>query len=85
MTIKREVNGQMMEFELTERELRDAYFEQEHNFDMEDVRNFDVPCPEEYVSKVASLARNYMDTNDCMAEDRWNCIELAIKEVCEDA
>lgn len=37
MTIKRMVNGTEVEFELSDRELYNAYKEQEHEFDTEDV------------------------------------------------
>lgn len=39
MKIKRTIDGQEHEFELTERELSDAYYEQEHNYDKEDIVN----------------------------------------------
>lgn len=91
MTIKREVNGKMMEFELTYNEMCNAYFEQEHVFDMEDVRayyDYDDETSgdrrrltEEHAEEVATLAREWMDENDGIAETRWNCIDDAIKEV----
>ena len=39
MKIQREVNGQMMEFELTSGELFAAYCEQEHQYDVSDIRD----------------------------------------------
>lgn len=39
MKIKREIFGQQIEIELTEREVYDAYAEQEHLYDLEDCRN----------------------------------------------
>lgn len=39
MKIKREINGKMIEIELTSRELYQAYCEQEHLFDMESCRD----------------------------------------------
>lgn len=39
MKIQREVNGQVMEFELTSEELFAAFEEQEHLFDIQDVKN----------------------------------------------
>lgn len=39
MTIKRTINGCKIEITLTETELHDAYYEQEHNFDVQDVEN----------------------------------------------
>ena len=37
MKIKREVNGQTVEFELTHEEMRDAFFEQQEAFDAQDI------------------------------------------------
>lgn len=39
MTIKRIVNGEELEFELTDNELTGAYFEQQYLFDIQDVRD----------------------------------------------
>lgn len=39
MKIKREVNGQMVEFELTSEELYSAHLEQEHKYDMQDIED----------------------------------------------
>ena len=39
MTIKRTVNGEELEFELTDNELTSAYFEQQYLFDIQDVRD----------------------------------------------
>lgn len=97
MKIERIINGHRVEIELTPQEMYDAYFEQEHNFDMEDVRSMldedhwyytdeagDPAWPEmtdEQISDAASLAREWMDGNDHMAECRWDCISDAMKEV----
>ena len=40
MTIKREIGGQFAEIELTSHELHQAYIEQEHIFDRNDVENY---------------------------------------------
>ena len=40
MTIKRIINGKPVEIKLTQSEMWDAYREQEHKFDMEDVRHW---------------------------------------------
>ena len=40
MTITRVVNGETMTFPLTEKELIDAYFEQEHSWDVSFVRDW---------------------------------------------
>lgn len=39
MKIQRELNGQMVELELTPEELTSAYYEQQHVFDIQDVRD----------------------------------------------
>lgn len=40
MKIKREINGEEFEFELTPQELYDAFDEQEFKFDLESVRTY---------------------------------------------
>lgn len=45
MKITREINGTPYTFELTDVEMRQAYFEQEDNYDLEDVKRY----IEEYV------------------------------------
>lgn len=40
MVIKRTVDGKENSFELTERELCDAFFEQQYNFDKEDIKDY---------------------------------------------
>ena len=85
MTIKRTINGVEMEFELTSMELHEAYFEQEHYYDMEDVKSAleeaDREFTEDQISEAAYLARKWMDGNDVIADCRWNCIDEAIEEV----
>ena len=39
MKIERNVNGQLMEFELTPEEVSAIYYEQQHMFDIQDIRN----------------------------------------------
>ena len=89
MTIKRIINGKPVEIKLTEHEMWDAYREQEHEFDMEDVRSTledidddEVPTTltDEQIDDAACWARQWMDENDHMAEIRWDIINDAIKE-----
>ncbi|MGN0476722.1 MAG: hypothetical protein ACI4HM_05205 [Ruminococcus sp.] len=40
MRIKRKIEGKEYEFELTSEELRNAYYEKEHFYDTEDVKNY---------------------------------------------
>ena len=89
MKINRIINGQRVEIELTQREMWDAYREQEHEFDMEDVRSTledidddEVPTTltDEQIDDAAHWAREWMDGNDHMAEIRWDIMNDAIKE-----
>ena len=94
MKIERIINGETVTIELTESEMWDAYREQEHIFDMEDVRSWfdemdDDSLPEsltdEQVDDAACWAREWIDDNDHIAECRWDCINDAIKEVLKNA
>lgn len=38
MKIKRNVSGAEMEFELTQNEMYEAYYDQQHRFDVEDIK-----------------------------------------------
>ena len=85
MKIKRIINDKIVEIELTSTELHEAYFEQEHYYDMEDVKSAleEAGCEftENQISEAAYLARKWMDGNDVIADCRWNCIDEAIEEV----
>ena len=84
MTIKRIINGKPVEIKLTQSEMWDAYREQEHEFDMEDVRHWleedGQELTDEQIDDAACWAREWMDENDHMAEIRWDIIDDAIKE-----
>lgn len=89
MTIKRIINGKIVEITLTEHEMWNAYREQEHEFDMEDVRStlddidddgIPVTLTDEQIDDAAYWAREWMNDNDHMAEIRWDIINDAIKE-----
>lgn len=89
MTIKRVINGKLVEIKLTQSEMWDAYREQEHEFDMEDVRSTledidDDEIPEtltdEQIDDAACWAREWLDDNDHISELRWDIIHDAIKE-----
>lgn len=85
MKIKREVNGQMMEFELTDNEMGAAYAEWEHIGDMQDVRRFhedeDLDMPESVVSEIAETARDMMNNSDAYMDEWWRCVRDAYVEV----
>ena len=85
MTIKREVNGEMMEFKLTDNELSEAFLEWEHVGDMQDVRSFhedeDLEMPDGVVSEIAETARDMLNNSDAYMDEWWDCIRCAFKEV----
>lgn len=88
MKIKREVNGQIMEFELTDHELWKAYDEFEHMSDIETVDfytdNEDGShyIPDDKIDEVANRYRNLYDRYlDNDADVRFECVRDAMKEV----
>lgn len=65
MTVKRIINGENIEFKLTDEELLDAYFEREHEDDMETVSCIlDEDIPEPVLSVYATYCRKQL--NDSM-------------------
>lgn len=84
MKIKRIINGKPVEIKLTQSEMWDAYREQEHEFDMEDVRHWleedERELTDEQIDDAAYWAREWMDENDHISELRWDIIHDAIKE-----
>ena len=84
MTIKRIINGKPVEITLTQSEMWDAYREQEHEFDMEDVRHWleedEQELTDEQIDDAAYWAREWLDSNDHISELRWDIINDAIKE-----
>lgn len=84
MIIKRVINGKPVEIKLTEHEMWDAYREQEHEFDMEDVRHWleedEQELTDEQIEDAACWAREWLDDNDHISELRWDIIHDAIKE-----
>lgn len=87
MKIKRNVNGQDMEFELTWQEMWETYTEQEHLFRMEDVRSYaeEEECgkelTEEQIDRAADLVTEWLDGNDGVSETLWAIVGDAIREV----
>lgn len=73
MTIKRNVNGIEMEFELTRAERWDAYEEAQHEFDKSDIdavfdrEEYGVSESEanDLIDEMAYRMRRYMDKYDC--------------------
>ena len=65
MTVKRIINGENIEFKLTDEELLDAYVEMEHEDDMRTVSYLlDEDVPESMLSAFASYCREQL--NDSM-------------------
>ena len=93
MTIKRNVNGIEMEFELTDCELFNAYMAQLHKFDLEDISNYffgveDADLLEDYGFIRAELETMYEDMADRMRRyiDKYDCSwdysrDTAIQEI----
>ena len=58
LKITREVNGEKMEFELTVYELHQAYIEQEHLYDIDDVEIYFEDIEDEDLKMEYGLSRN---------------------------
>lgn len=73
MKIQREVNGQVLEFELTSEELLAAFEEQEHLYDIQDVKNkFEGEIdPNEFEDEHGFPMDLVMDNQDLLDEMAW--------------
>lgn len=95
MTITRTINGNEMTFELTPPEMREAFFEWQHMYDMEDIEwciddMDDAECVEQYgvtleqfrglISKMAYRMRKYLDNDDGWSDLRDYAIRKIIDE-----
>ena len=84
MKIKREVNGETVEFELTKDEMWKAYDECEHIIDVETVDFYaeDDEIPDDKIDDVANRYRNlygrYLEED---TDVRYDCVRDAIREV----
>lgn len=68
MTIKRTVNGEELEFELTDNELTDAYFEQQYLYDTQDVRRAVIGWEDDDVIGVYGVnMETFLELSDEMA------------------
>ena len=81
MKIKRNVNGQEMEFELTDWECRTAFYEWHEGVDKEDVQTVldekELTVTDEQLELIADRFRDYMSE-----DDTWRyCAENAIYDV----
>ena len=84
MKIKREVDGKMLEFELTDLEALITYHEYEHKTDIETVVLYtkDNEVPDDKIDEVANYYRNLYDIQLEYASDlRYDCVRDAVKEV----
>ena len=82
MKIEREVNGQKLEFELTNRELFHAYCEQEHIWDMADI-DAHLDDDDELRSDMDGLAyfvREWLNDSDYLNDAKYDQIGYAIDE-----
>lgn len=84
MKIKRNVNGQEMEFELTDSECMHVFYEYREECDKEDVRNIleeqDLSATDEQISLIVDRYRDYLSEDDtwrCCAE---NAIDYVLNE-----
>ena len=86
MKIKRNVNGQEMEFELTYSELADAWTEYEFDGTFEDVKmqcedNYEeVELTDEDIKRITNKARRYLSKSDSYYEAYWDCVHIAIND-----
>lgn len=84
MKIKREVDGKMIEFKLTEHELWEAFDEYEHRGDIETVDFYtdDGEVPDDKIDEVANRYRKLYDHYlDYDADARFECVQDAVREV----
>ena len=84
MKIKRNVNGQEMEFELTYAEVADAHTEYEFDSTWEDIKT---QCEDDYVGvtdedirKMTNKALHYLYKNDYYYEAYWDSVRSAIND-----
>lgn len=90
MKIKRIVNGQEVEFELTDAELLKAHEEFEFDCAVDDViskyeeNEYDISLSEEQLKEVATLALNNLSKNDGYYESYWLSIEYTLEEYIDD-
>lgn len=87
MKIKREVDGQVLEFELTRDELYGTYYEVEHIDDvmlMDLWFNGDGNLTEDQLERIADVYRSYVDDSDGIREWRFYLGECAVAEVLKE-
>lgn len=82
MKIKRNVNGQEMEFELTFTEVFDAHKEYEFDCTMEDVKNQceDYDLSDKDITRLTKKVLHYLYKNDCYYEAYWDSVNCAVDD-----
>lgn len=82
MKIKRIINGQEVEFELTYQELVDAHTEYEFDCTMEDVRMQceDYELTDKDIVSLTSKVLHYVSKNDSYYEAYWDSVNMAIDD-----
>lgn len=82
MKIKRNVNGQEMEFELTYAELADAHTEFDYNCTMEDVKMQceDYELSDKDIERLTNKVLHYLSKNECYYEAYWDSVNTAIDD-----
>lgn len=86
MTIKREVDGRQMEFELTWHELVKAFVIMQRNYDKETIQWYidctGVEVPEDKMDEIADIYRGaYDEYLDNCSDARFDFAKDAVKEV----
>ena len=67
MKIKRIIDGKEYSFELTSEEMRNAYYEQQHFFDTEDVRSYISDMPEEFKEYSIQKESEILDNEELLS------------------
>ena len=99
MKIVRGVNGTEVEFELTDQELREAYYEQQHKFDIEDIEwafedvseeeiieTYGLPLEEikPLLDRIAYRYRKYRNDDEGWTYDRDEAISYILSAYMEE-
>lgn len=90
MKIKRVVNGEEMEFELTASELIQAHEEHQLDCAIDDVisiceeREYDINLSDEQLREVTKLALHNLSKNDGYYESYWTSFEYTLEQYIDD-
>ena len=84
MKIKRNVNGQEMEFELTFEECRTVFYEYRKECDKEDIQNIldeeDLSATDEQMDLIVGKYRDYLSEDDTWRYCAENAIDYVLNE-----